>query len=437
MGDNESSGGTSDSSWGPGPTDTVNDASTVSDTADGEPVSFFQRLMQSLIAVLIGLLLLGGSIAGIFWNENRAVQEARALDEGLHVTIEARADQLDPANQGKLVHISGAMSSASGVRDDRLAVSAPAVRMTRHVEMYQWREEQKTENNRTVYSYSRVWSSTAVSSSGFRDAANHRNPSMPLSDQSYLATDAMIGAYRLSQDALNAFQPRSEVSFEPNNATVSAIGQGLRRPTRLVDKTIVVGNDPDNPQIGDLKISFRIVPVGPASIAARQMGSELTAYTARNGRTVLLAQTGTLSTEAMFAQGQADNRVLTWILRAVTLAAMFIGFMLIASPFTTLASYIPFIADILAAGVAILALVLTILLGTTVTAIAWFVVRPILTIALIVGGVGVLMLVKWLTNGRAAANAAARQQAQRAPQPALGQVAAPPPGTFGNPTWMR
>jgi Transmembrane protein 43 len=397
-------------------------SSDTSATADGaisdEPLSFFEQLWQSIVGVLIGVLLVFGSIAGVFWNENNSVQVARALDEGLGVTISAPADRLDPANEGKLVHVIGNLASRQGVRDDLLNVAAQGVRLQRQVEMYQWKESSSTKDGRRTYSYSAEWSSAPQDSSRFRDAANHRNPGFPFASQTFRAADATLGSYRLGEATLAAFQSRSETRVTPPQTAVDGAGRRANRSAALVDGELYLGRDQANPVVGDMKVSWRLIAAGPGSIAARQTAGEFSAYTARNGRPVLLAATGSHSAEAMFAQGQADNRLFTWIIRGVVLVFMFVGFFLMLGPFVFLASYVPVVGDLFAAGAGIIALVMTLIVGGGSIAIAWFAVRPLLT-ATIVGGVAAAVFgFKRLTRGKAEQKLAARRAAHLPAMPA-------------------
>jgi len=45
--------------------------------------SWASRIGESIKGVLIGLVLIVGSVIGLFWNEGRAVQTAKSLAEGL------------------------------------------------------------------------------------------------------------------------------------------------------------------------------------------------------------------------------------------------------------------------------------------------------------------------------------------------------------------
>ena len=86
----------------------------------------------------------------LFWNEGRAVQTALSLAEGAGIVVSVLPDTVDPANEGKLIHTSGPVTTDTVPTDPDFAISAPGVRLVRSTEMYQWIEEKKTETKKNV-----------------------------------------------------------------------------------------------------------------------------------------------------------------------------------------------------------------------------------------------------------------------------------------------
>jgi hypothetical protein len=99
-----------------------------------------------------------------------------------------------------------------------------------------------------------------------------------------------------------------------------------------------------------------------------------------------MAVPGVKSAAEMFKTAEDANRIMTWVLRLVGAAAMFFGFILILSPLVVVADVVPFVGSILEAGAALVALVLTIALGSAIIAVAWLWYRPLLAVvALVIG----------------------------------------------------
>ena len=87
--------------------------------------SWFSRLFGSIKSVLFGLILFIAAFPVLFWNEGRAVKTARSLKEGAGAVVSVPADAVNAANEGKLVHVSGAVATEAPVADD-LGVEAPS-----------------------------------------------------------------------------------------------------------------------------------------------------------------------------------------------------------------------------------------------------------------------------------------------------------------------
>ena len=105
--------------------------------------SWGTRLGKSIKGVLFGLVLIVGSCIFLFWNEGRAVQTQRSLTEGASLVVLVDPARVDPANDGKLVHLSGDLKPGAPLTDPDFTVSATALRLVRTVEMYQWKEEER------------------------------------------------------------------------------------------------------------------------------------------------------------------------------------------------------------------------------------------------------------------------------------------------------
>jgi hypothetical protein len=115
---------------------------------------------------------------------------------------------------------------------------------------------------------------------------------------------------------------------------------------------------------------------------------------------LLFAKSGAVTAADVFAQAQEENRILTWILRAVGIVAMLIGFALLCSPLVALGDLIPIVGSILGAGAVFVAIFLTALLAPLVIASAWLWYRPLIALGVMGVGVGIAVLTRLLTGGR-------------------------------------
>lgn len=375
--------------------------------------SFWQRALGALFGILIGLILIPLSGWLLFWNEGRAVQTARSLAEGGGAVVSAPADRVDPALEGRLVHVSALLAASGTLRDPEFSVAVhDAIRLVRRVEMYQWRERQHSETRTrvgggqetvTTYSYSREWSASAIDSSRFRQLEGHRNPPMQLSSREFVATNARLGPYVVTQEHLQGFGTPQRLTPDPSVLT--------QRPRQqVVDSQVYVG-DPAAPQVGDLRISFSMVGSGPASLIAQQAGEGFVPYQTHAGDRLFLLRPGALPPEAMIQAAEQFNRIMTWILRAAGLVVMFLGFLLVLGPLAVFASVIPPLGTLVGFAASLAALLLTALFGPLAIAVAWFAYRPLVGGLVLVVGLVATFAAARLLRRRASATAAPSRSA--------------------------
>lgn len=373
-------------------------------------VSWFGRLKRSVGGLLFGLLLVLMMIVLLFWNEGRAVQTARSLDEGAGIVVPVAAATVNPANDGRLVHLSGRIAATQPAVDPDFGISASGVRLERQVEMYQWKEESRSETRTklgggeetvTTYSYSQGWSSSREDSARFKEPAGHDNPEMLYEGRNFQIPAATLGAFQLDARVLDKVGggERYAVPSTSGDAVQAAVGAWAR--ATVVNGGIYVGRDPQSPAIGDYRVSYSLVPLEDVTIVGRQTGQTLDYYQTQAGDQLLMVRTGTLSAEAMFDAAKSDNTVITWIIRAVGLLFLCIAFGLVLSPLGVAADVIPFLGSIVRLGTGIVATVAGVLVGSATIAIAWFWYRPVLS--LIIMAVGAAIAVAVIMYGRSRA----------------------------------
>ncbi len=375
--------------------------------------SWFSRLAESIKSVLVGLVLFVVSFPILFWNEGRAVKTARSLEEGSGAVVSISSDQVSPANEGKLVHVTGPIATDGPVVDTDLGVQATAVKLVRNVSMYQWIEEEKSETRKklgggeetvTTYEYKKDWSSSAVDSSAFQVPAEHENPGeFPLPSATFLADPVRLGAFTLSEEQLGQLDEAKDLPV--GAAAAESLPEGMEA---TVDKgAFYMGANPAVPAVGDVRISFQVVNPAQASVVAVQAGSSFAPYAAEAGDTILLVEEGAHTSAEMFQTAQEANTVMTWILRGGGFLAMVLGLFLVFRPLSVLGDVVPFIGSLLGVGVGLFSLVVSFALSSITIAIAWFFVRPLLGISLLVLAVGGVV---WLL--KANRKKQAQQQAQ-------------------------
>lgn len=347
-------------------------------------LSWFDRIKGALLGVLIGVLLIPLSIVLLAWNEGRAIHTAHSLAEGARLVISVPIEQVSAVHEGKLVHLAGTVQVAGELRDAEFGLRIPgAVKLRREVEMFQWVEDQRSETQSkfgggqetvTTYSYAQRWSATAIDSSRFRDPRGHNNLAPRYRAHQETAHTASLGAFTLPHNVLqelNGFQALAP-DLIPQRPGAQAIDGGL-----------YLGRNPDAPMIGDMRVTWAMVPAAEASVIGQQRGQEVAPFPTQAGNPLLLVANGRLAAAAMIDQAAEDNIMITWLLRLLGTALIYGGAMLLLRPLVVLADVVPFLGAVAGFGVGLIALVIALLVAPVTIAFAWLWFRPVLALGVL------------------------------------------------------
>jgi hypothetical protein len=376
--------------------------------------SIFGRIGNSIVGMLFGFVLLVGSIILLFWNEGRAVATAKSLREGAATVIDVPADNINSANESKLIHVTGDTAVTDPLQDPIFNISEKALRLRRNIEVYVWKEKKESKSRdkigggketTTTYSYEKVWSPDLIRSSSFKSADDHRNPTrLEIPKKEFVATNATLGQFRLTPQIIGKVE--SDETLEATKDQLSQVSEDVQSKLKLDGEKFYLGADPASPEIGDEKISFGVLRPGTLSVVAAQSKQSFNPYVTTNEREIELVEPGNHSAAQMFAHAQAANRTLTWILRAVGFAAMFFAGLLVLGPISAMARILPFLGSLVELGFAIVSFFLSAIVSLLVIAVAWIVYRPLLGIALIGIAIACIVMLKRLHTKHVATAAA-------------------------------
>jgi len=289
-----------------------------------------------------------------------------------------------------------------------------AAGLERVVEMYQWVETSRSETRKqlgggeetvTTYSYNKEWKRDAVNSSNFRQSG-HDNPQKPIDDASFFVPSATIGTFSVDGRAVARLGDERPIPLTGSDANRLGETAALGKPASVVVGQAIFSYNPQNPEIGDIRISFTRSDIDSASFVGAQRGAGLVPYTTSNGRALFLSEAGLVDAPAMFDAAQSENTVITWLVRAGGLIGLFIGFVFILSILGVIADLVPFIGSLVRFGTTAIALIFTLLIGPTVIAIAWITYRPLIAIAVLATGIALAAGILYLRRGKAAPAAA-------------------------------
>ncbi len=337
----------------------------------------------------------------------------KSLKEGAAKVVEA--DEFDSANDGELVHATGETATEQTLRDPIFGVSGQGIRLNRDVQVYAWTEKESsntstsatgTKTTKKTYTYDKKWVSSLPKSDHFKQSEGHENPSeMKYKSASFEADSVTLGDYTLSPELIGKLNNSKPVSLEKDSLKLPSGAQ-------VSGDTIYIGSDPENnPAIGDLRITEKLVPNGPVSVVAGQGPKErLAPFQTKAGEVIGLIEPGSKTAAEMFANAQSANRTFTWVARIGGLLLLLFGFLLLLSPLSTMSSIVPFLGGIFEAGIFLVSLLAAIAVWAFFVALAWMVARPLIGGAMMAVAIGgIVLLIHHIRKG------AARRRVQAAP----------------------
>jgi hypothetical protein len=380
-----------------------------------EHTSWWSRLKSSFFGFLISFVLVIAGLMLLAWNEHRTLKTYKGLKAAGDTVVTTATDRIDPAIDGKLVYVSGTVDSEQSARDPEFGIEAPALVLRRSVEMYQWKENKRTEERDklgggketiTTYSYEKVWSDDPTDSGSFRENGHDNPSSMPYRDTHFSVADARLGAWRANDGILSA--------LDGQPLTLSESG-GFPGGFRLVDAHMLYrGASPGSPQIGDLKVKYSAVPPQPASVIAQADGDGLTSWTSPAQTSIFLVEAGVHDAATLVANAQSSNSTLGWVLRAVGFVLLWIAFSMMLGPLATLAAVLPPLGRAVGTFTGIIAFILAAVLASVTIVLSWILVRPLWAVAIVLAIVAAIAL--W-----------SRKSARNAPPPAPAPFMSPSP----------
>lgn len=350
---------------------------------------WLSRIVESIKGVVIGIILIIVSIVVLFWNEGRAVRTARSLEEGARVVVSVKPDTVDPANEGKLVHMTGQLTTDERLVDDTFGVGAEALVLRRKVETYQRKLKSETKKKlgggeTTTYSCDQMeWSATHVDVAKCTDVP--QNPEPRWSASVLASKRAKLGAFEAPPELLEQLGAGDALRVD-DGALKSAVPD-VALHAIIHDGTIYVGVDPARPALGDARVSFTIAKPMEASVVAAQRAEGLAPYQTKASDALFTLTAGAHTADAMFKAAQASNVTMTWIIRGLGWLFMLIGFALVVSPIVVIADVVPIFGTLLSAGTFLFALLASSVISAFTCAIAWVVYRPLVGLALFGAGV--------------------------------------------------
>ena len=337
------------------------------------------RRIAALLGSIIGLIFVLLAVVLLFWNARQSMNICKTIREGTEAVLSVPADSVNPANQGKLVHVNGRAITEATLNDSVFGVAAQALLLRREVEMYQWEEKKSSDATRE---YSTVWADHLVNSSSFENASGHENPAfMPYQTVEHIADKVTLGAFTLPASVIRTISETEPVPVSNN----LSLPEDLAGRVHQYDGGLYIGENPDSPQIGDMQIRFVIVPQEEITVLAEQDGSSLVIPQTSPDKEMFAIREGLFTARHLFHKAEEAKIGRTWRLRLFGFLLLLVGVFLLLKTFSVQADFIDTsIMSFLLAGIVFLVTI----------AIAWITSRPLLGIGLLTAAVILIILVQ-------------------------------------------
>jgi hypothetical protein len=296
------------------------------------------NFFNSVVGAGFGALLFVIAFPVIWFGEGRTNMAQVAA-----ASVAAPAGRADPANEGALIAVTGAVE-ADPLGDAPYLRPGAYLSVERLAEMYAWVEHKETKTHdeagggtrsETTYTYRKEWTSSPQSGQGFEYPSGHRNPTMEFSSETLRASGGQVGAYGLDLAHLD-LPSAKELRLSP---AILATTSNLR----LADNFLLVGDSSlSSPQLGDVRISYKALPAGqPLTVFGAQRGGRIEAYSTEKGDRLYRALEGDRA--AAIKQLQIEDTITDWIIRGVALLMMWGGLSMTLGPINAAFGVLPVI----------------------------------------------------------------------------------------------
>ena len=342
--------------------------------------------------ILGGLLILVIGIGLLWYNEGRTVASQSTINEARKNYKDVKSDTIDDKNEGKLIATKGKLdlSEAGTLTDTTFGISAKGAKLVRTVEVYQWKESCETDDNdNKKCTYEKVWESGLIDSSEFEESG-HTNPTSLLYEtETFIADNVKLGSFYLPEELIRSLSTNKKKNN--NNLT--------EEYKNNIEGIVVSGNyltnvKDNNPEIGNIRISYSYLDEETISVMAVQSGNTFEAYTSKKGKDVYKIMKGNYTGAQILEKMTKTNNTWKWILRALGILLIISGFNSMFSFITNLTDRIPVLGKIVSGATNLISTVLGLGLSLIIIAIAWFRFRPILSIILILIVVASIVFLK-------------------------------------------
>jgi len=355
------------------------------------------RVGSSVKNVFAGLLMFVASFGVLYWNEGR-IDLSSVANQAVEISSEVA--NTDTSLNGKLVSLTGNVTTTETLGDDWLLLPGSYIGVERVAEMYAWVEktEEKEQSNlggsqtvETTYSYVKEWKTDPANSSSFKYSEGHVNPTMSSKGGEYVVDDAKVGVYSIDPGKID-LPEYSDLTLEPEMLSLEGSKATLAND-QYIYLAYATGSSLNSPTVGDVRISYKVLePSFDGTVFGKLKNSQIDPYFDKDQNELYRLFTGTR--DEAIATLHGEFVMMLWLMRALGFLLMWVGLTALFGPFTTLLDIIPILGSlgrgVVGAVMFVVALVLA-AITIVVSMIIHNIVALIIVIILALAGLGYSM----------------------------------------------
>jgi hypothetical protein len=367
-----------------------------------------KRLSDSAKGIVTGFALFIGATVLLFWNEGNFIKTKRSIRETEGKTVIVNdVSTVEPSLNGKVIHASAFANTEEVLTDGIFGVAENAVALKRDVLYYQYKEKEHTEKRDkvgggeetiTTYTYDKEWVSSPINSHHFKDPGYQRAnfTATEVEARSVYAKEVSFGGYQLPPFIISSIKGNDPVTVNISEDEIKRwngmVAENMELQGKLTEasnmvhingNTVYFGKSPAAAAIGDVKVTITKVIPATISVIAKVHNTTFEDYIAKNGKTFSRVDMGMVSAEKMFADAHSENSTLAWVLRLLGIILAIAGLKQMFSILPTLFKVLPFLGNIVGAGVGLVCTVLGGVWGILIIGISWLFYRPLIGIPLL------------------------------------------------------
>lgn len=343
--------------------------------------SFF----NSIICWAFGLIIIIFSSIFLYKNELSSINTVHVLSHAKKNVLSLGAANTDSVynpdiHQNCLIHFTSKLRVETAPNDNLFNVQGEGcVKLKRIVEMYQWREDTTSGkdsdgNEYTDYTYSKTWSSHAISSTSFATTYGHENPEMAVQ-----STEFQANGVSLLDTQVTLANPTFLDQITWDSPAMDPNWQQFTN-NLYPDLPIAGSKHLPPPEIGSYRIKWQCVGADNDIVSIMGMINvnhlDVWSYHIEDYPSIGLLERGSLDSNSMVSRAQRKVSFTTWLYRFGLTFLTMVGFVMAWEPVNSMFRKVPFLGSLMANGVIIIAVLLAVTWSTLVIAVSWVIVRP-------------------------------------------------------------